>query len=292
MKTCFSGFLRLLLCSTLLSLACGAHAALSCSITGTTLNREYLAAANTDAAGTLTVTCTRLATDPKKPALWIGIDQTATGRALLRDVGGSTLTHFVYRNNFGGAIWTSTGGRTSTQNQDAAWQDDINFGNALVATLSIPFYWRIPSGQNRAVGVYSDTLTVTLLEGTNSGGAPLATTFVTLLASIRDVCRLASPSVTLPIAYTAFAPAVTSPATFNVTCTLGTTYTLALDASRGLFPQVMLAYSAVLTTPTSETGIATAQGHTVSVTIDGGQAGNCNGLLCNDSDTRRVTITY
>jgi hypothetical protein len=284
-----------------------AWAVLACSISAapSPVSGIYSSAANLDIQGTFTLNCTR---DPnvdttRRPPLWIGINQTTSGSLMTRDVGGSTLPYIIYRRAFGNSVWLSTGSLNSTTNGNSGLLTEVDFGppgakNAS-ATASIPFYWRVASGLTRAAGVYLESGLAVTLKADSDVGTTLGSTTVSSRANIQHDCHFLTPpastfAIDFALAYTAFQTSpVTDSRAYYVTCTEGTSYTLALDLTRSVIPTVNLAYSLSLTGSTSGTGTGVQQtGFGVSVSIDAGQAGSCSALPCQGTDTRTITITY
>ena len=290
--------LRLRTCITLGLLALGAPswAAVACSLSPSpaVLQGIYAAAANLDGQGTFNVTCTRNpATDARKQDIWIGIDQPSTGRTLVRDIGGSQLAYTVYRKTWGSGVWGNSGNFLANQTNFGGLQDTLDFGNAGAAvTASYPFYVRVPAGQNQPAGVYLDPAVVLTLRLGSDIGALLNSATLGGNVSIQHDCRFSTDPTPVNANYTAFAAtAVTGTSNFALTCTQGTTYTLSLDATRGIVPNVQLAYTLALSAGTG-TGTAVGQPFSVNVTFPTGQAGNCAVGSCQGTDTRTITVTY
>jgi spore coat protein U-like protein len=272
-----------------------ARAALTCSVSATSVQGVYASTANLDVQGSFTVTCSRdPAVDPRKPDIWLGINQGTGGRTLTRDVGGSTLNYFIYRKTFGTAIWLNSGNANQNANTNAGLLATIDFGpsGGAVVTENFPFYFRVPSGQNQPAGIYLDSAaTVTVRAGSDAGGV-IGSSSMFALVSIQHNCRFSTAPTAIVLAYTAFrTTAATGSSGFAITCTQGTTYTMALDATRSVVPTVNLAYSLSLTAANG-VGTAGSQPYSLNVSVDAGQAGACSGANCNGTDTRTITVTY
>lgn len=280
-----------------------AWGALSCSITTSPsqVTGFYATAANLDVQGSFNVTCTRDPNaDPRKPDIWIGVDQPTTGETILRDIGGSQLSYFVYRKTFGSGVWTNTGALGPNSNQAGGLAETLDFGKTgAVVSASFPFYFRVPSGQTSAAGIYVEPPVAVTLRADSDVGTVLSTASVSAQVQILHHCRVSTTAAAYTVApavinigYTAFsAGTVTGSQNFWVTCTQGTTYTLAVDLTRSVVPIVELAYSLSLNLA-SGIGIAGAQQYNVSATIDAGQAGRCTTATCQGTDTRTITVTY
>ncbi|HEY8357113.1 MAG TPA: spore coat protein U domain-containing protein [Ramlibacter sp.] len=284
----------------LLALLCStspAWAVFACSMTAapTPLVGIYAAGANRDIAGSFTLTCTRNRfTDERRPYVWIGIDQPVAGQSMPRDIGGSTLTYFIYRRNFGQAVWLNTGSETANSNTNGALRERLDFGNSGSAlTQSYNFYFRIPLGQNRPAGVYLETPVSVTLRNDSQAGAVLATTNLTARISIQHNCRFSAGETAVSVAYTAFQPTpLVRVIPFELVCTQGTNYTMALDALQGLASPIQIRYSVALSSTGTITGTALAQAYTATLTIPAGQAGRCTTATCTGTSTRTITITY
>jgi spore coat protein U-like protein len=284
------------LAAALLLLAHAAHAAVTCSIAPSpaVLQAIYAAATNLDGQGTFNVTCSRNpSTDARRQDIWIGVDQPSTGRALYRDIGGSQLSYFIYRKTWGAGVWGNSGNFSANQNSFGGLQDTIDFGNGgAVVTASYTFYVRVPSGQNRPAGVYTDPAVSILLRLGSDLGAVVGSATLGGIISIQHDCRFSTDPTPVNATYQAFsAAAVSGTSNFALTCTQGTTYTLSLDATRGIVPNVQLAYTLSLNSTTG-TGTAVAQPFSVVVNFLAGQAGTCATASCQGTDTRTITVTY
>lgn len=131
--------------------------AFNCSITTTSLNfgiYDVFSQFPLDSTGALTVTCT----NPEKKPLPITLTLTAGGsgnyaqRQLLSTTGG-ILNYNLYSDASRTIVFGDGSGGTST------------FNNVISKTTpwSITYYGRIPARQNVVPGVYTDTLTATVL---------------------------------------------------------------------------------------------------------------------------------
>ncbi|MDB5900701.1 MAG: Spore coat [Ramlibacter sp.] len=291
--------MKILLIKTLIPLALlfglPAWSATTCTVTANPnpVKGIYTTTANLDMQGNLTVTCNRDPNiDPRKPSIWIGMAQPAAGRTVTQEAGVSTLAYTVAHRTYASGIWTDTGSAAATSTANGGVTDRLDFGNGG-ATVSVTynFYFRVALSQVRPAGVYVDTLPVTLRLA-NETGAILGTTTIGIAISIPRACRFSTPPTAISVAYPAFsAAAVTGASNFALTCTQGTTYTIAIDRPRSVIPTVELAYGLTLST-TAATGTAVAQGYTVNISVDPGQAGRCGAATCTGTDSRTLTVTY
>lgn len=279
----------------LLLAAAPAWAALSCTITAapTPIKGIYTFWSNLDIQGSFTVTCTRAPGDATRPWIWIGIDQPTGGLTIPRDIGGSQLTGTIYRRNFGNGIWTNTGNQGANSNAAGGLRVRLDMRNRLTVTENFNFYFRVPWFQIRPAGVYLAGPIPVTLRLNNDGGSLLNTTSVSALISIQDNCRFSTDPAPVSVSYTAFAAAaIVRTSTFALTCTQDTDYTIALDAPRGVVPNVDIAYTAAVSASGTLLGTAVAQSYDVIFTFPPGQAGTCTAASCSGLDTRTITVTY
>jgi spore coat protein U-like protein len=273
-----------------------AWSAINCTIVASPVMVKgiYINTANLDVPGTFTVTCTRNpATDPRKPDIWVGLAQATTGETALQEAGVNTLAYTVAHRTYASGIWTSTGGGNANSTNNQAVTVRLDFGNSgATVTQTFNYYFRVALSQVKPAGVYVDTMAVTLRLGTTAAATVLNTTTLGVALSIPKSCRFSTPPAAVTVNYPAFsAVPVTGASNFAMTCTQGTTYTIALDATRGLIPNVQLAYGLSLSAAAA-TGTAVSQGYTVNISVDAGQAGRCIVSTCNGTDSRTLTVTY
>lgn len=284
---------RLLLALATLLAALPASAAVSCSITVTEVTVSYLYFATVTGQGTLSIACTRNpSVDPRRQFIWIGMNQTTAGRPATQEAGTATVTYEIFHGSTTSGTWTDTGSVSSTSTNDGAVQEQLDFGAAGSAvTASYTFYYSIAWLQFKPAGVYVDSLPITMRLN-NANGNVITTSSLTMRISIPKSCRFSTPPTGIDVSYPAFSPTpVTATSNFAITCTLGTTYTIALDQARSVVPVVNLAYGLSLAT-TSASGTAVAQPYTVNVSVDAGQAGSCGTTTCSGTDVRTLTVTY
>jgi spore coat protein U-like protein len=272
-----------------------AWSAMSCSLVSNPPQLKviynYFPAA--DLMGAVDMTCTKAANDDRRPTIWIGMTQTPAGRTATLDTGGSTIGYEIFHGSYTAGTWTSTGGVPPGSNTNGAVTERLDFGTrgGTSLTESYTFYLRVPLLQIKPVGVYLDTVPVTL-HLDNANGAILGTATLPVYISIPRSCRFSTPPSGINVNYPAFSPtAVTGASNFAMTCTQGTTYTIALDTNRSVVPTVQLRYGLTLSAG-SATGTAVAQPYTVNISVDPGQAGRCSGGTCTGTDTRTLTVSY
>lgn len=247
------------------------------------------------AQGAVNITCMRdPSVDGNVATLWIGMTQTTAGRNAPLDVDASkTINYGVYHSTTTGGVWTDTGSASAGSTTDGAIVDKTTFKGGSTLSLSYTFTLNIPAGQApKPAGVYLDTVPITVRD-TDGAGAILSTASLNVYISIPRSCRFSTPPSGINVNYTAFSPtAVTGSSSFAITCTLGTTYTIALDRARSVVPTVGLAYGLSLTATGINTGNALAQPYSVNISVDAGQPGSCSVSTCSGTDTRTLTVSY
>ena len=286
--------LRLLFALGALFAAVPACATLICSLTVTEVNVVYNYFPTVTGQGTLSIACTRNPSqDNRKPSVWLGMDQTTGGNTAALDTGGATLTYEIFHASPTSGTWTNTGSVDSTSTTDGAVRERLDFvtNQSSSTTATLPFFYRIAAQQFKPAGVYVDTVPI-VMRLDSATGPVITTATLNIRISIPRSCRFSTPPSAIDLNYPAFSPApVTATSNFAITCTLTTTYTIALDQTRSVVPTVNLAYSLGLAA-TAATGTAVAQPYTVNISVDAGQAGSCNASTCSGTDTRTLTVTY
>jgi spore coat protein U-like protein len=251
--------------------------------------------ASISAQGTVNITCVRNpSVDRNVVTFWTGMTQPTGGRNAPLDVDATkTINYGVYHSTTTSGLWTDTGSAAPGSTTDGATVDKQNFAGGSTLSLSYAFSLNIPAGQApKPAGVYLDTVPITVRD-TDGAGAILATASLNVYISIPRSCRFSTPPSGINVNYTAFSPtAVTGSTPFAITCTQGTTYTIALDQARSVVPTVGLAYGLSLSATGTNTGTALAQPYTVNISVDAGQPGSCSVSVCSGTDTRTLTVTY
>lgn len=292
--------LRIALAALLCTCALHAKAAITCTLAATSVNLNYTnGAAAANASGTITVNCTRLATDLNSTGYWVSIDygsRTGLTRRVFRHGGGTVnadrLDISIFKNATATDWTNATTGRVS---------GTLTFGAALSASTVLTYDFQVkPSQTGNTPGIYDETFITSLQLATT--GPVVATTTFTPTVSIIAACFVGqvasgntapgaiSPS-TLTLNYTSFAATPqTATMNFTVDCTRNTTYTLALSPTSGTL--LGLNYTLALS-GAGATGTGFAQPYTVTGTIAAGQSGTCSGATCTATQTGvAVTVTY
>ena len=296
--------LRVALLSLLCTCALQTHAAISCALSSTSVDLNYVNGQGTtsNASGTITVNCTRLSSDANTQTYWVGIDfgtRTGTPRRVFRH-GALTATadrlNVSIRKNGTLTEWTNTG--------TARVNGTLNFATALSASVVLTYDFQVAAGQtSKTPGIYDEAFTASLQLTTN-GAAVATATFVPTISIVAQcfvgqvtagtlATGAVSPS-TMNLAYTSFAAIdQTANMSFTVHCTRNTTYTLVLTPTTGTL--LGLNYTLALSPPGGPpaiTGTGLAQPYTVTGTIPSGQAGTCSTGACTATQNATLTITY
>ncbi|WP_431098601.1 spore coat protein U domain-containing protein [Polaromonas aquatica] len=276
------------LCLPLLA-AAPASAALVCNAAATPVQTVYFEndPNPTDDAWTVTISCTRGPTDPASTDYTLQADNGFnpignTNQAVNGNGQTNRIAYELYRTAPGNGAW---GGTAATD-----FAGTINFGGALTASATHVFYSRIAAGLNKSAKLFSDTVTMRLRYDNGPGNVDAFPTFPVSINN-QSVCLLSTPPGNIQFTYASFQlAAATASTAYAVRCTIGETYTMALDATAGNL--LALNYNLALSNPTGQTGTGFPQNFTINGTIPGGQSGTCATGMCTSTQTRTLTITY
>lgn len=262
-----------------------ALAVISCSISspGVAVSYNPLASTDNDTTSTVTISCTRAASDPTSTtwqlAVDTGLNPQATRSAATLSGGSTFIKYDLYRLGPGSGEWDTT----------KLFSGTLTFGTSLSASVTLTYYNRIFAKQNVPNGVYLDTHVMTLYLGGSS--VPAATASFPVTINVGSQCAISSAPGTVQFNYTSFqAAAAVASTSFAVTCTSGISYTMSLDATTGTV--LGLNYSLSISPTGVRSGTGVAQSATINGTIAGGQAGTCAQAQCSASQARVLTITY
>lgn len=275
-------------CLTLLG-AAPAWAALICNATATPVQTVYFEndPNPTDGAWTVTINCTRGPTDSASSDYTLqadnGFNPTGnTNQAVNGNGQTNRIAYELYRTAPGNGAW---GGTTATD-----FAGTINFGGALTASATHVFYSRIAAGLNKSAKLFTDTVTMRLRYDNGPGNVDVFPTFPVSINN-QSVCLLSTPPGNIQFNYASFQlAAATASTAYAVRCTIGETYTMALDAAAGNL--LALNYALALSNPAGQTGTGFPQNFTINGTIPGGQSGTCATGMCTSTQARTLTITY
>lgn len=265
-----------------------AHAAVSCSVSVTSISVNYDPALATDTVttGSYTISCTRLASDPNTFSWSLAANnglQPAGGQLNRVVLNGNYYSYELYRTPpyINSNRWGA--------NSNLRFTGTLNFGTQLTATQTGSFDLRLAALQTvQPAGTYTDTVTVTLRDA-NTNALITQSTFNVAVITI-PTCTLTSPPGNVNFSYTSFQAGAASAATsFGLTCTTSLPYTMSLDATSGTL--LGLTYNLSLS-QTSGTGTGVAQTYAINGAIAAGQAGTCATAVCSATDVRTLTISY
>lgn len=251
-----------------------------------------------------------LAYDPTSPTALVG---SGTVTVNCSKTGGNTATRFLEIG--AGTGLNASGGQNRAANGPAllgyalrrdsalatAWGDTA--GTRLAAsvtsvnpaTVTLNWWLTVPAGQPGTAGSYLDTVTLTLYQADTANPALTDTSPTTatlsVALSVTGQCRLSAPPGAVQFSYTSFqTTAATATSGFAVTCTNGTPYTLALDATTGTL--LGLNYQLALSATGTRLGNGTAQAMSISGTMPAGQSGTCAAATCSASQVRALTVSF
>lgn len=264
-----------------------ASAAISCNVTSPGVSGDYdPAAGQTDVTQSyFTVTCTRGSNADPATVNWSvsannGLNPGGGGnnraqRGGFGGGGGNRISYDIYRD--AGCTSRFQGGGTIT--------GSMTFSATGTQSQQGNFWMCIAAGQAVAAGTFTDTVTLTLTYNsffTDTGA--LAVSIVSPPA-----CTVPAAPGSVVLNYTAFGPLVNGSTTFQVRCSAGQPYTMALDATSGSL--LGLTYTLALSSASSS-GTGANQTHTITGSIAAGQAGTCASGTCTATAVRTLTVTY
>ena len=285
-----SNLLRWMAWPTLAVAASTGHAAITCTLATTGVTTIYAQAANTSATGSVTLNCSRLATDSAANVTYflsINQGEPPAGRDMTRQNATELLRYAIFRNsNFTGS-WTTGNGQTAGSGTAGGLDVPIVWAGGTTFSVSIPYYFRVNSGINQPAGIYDDVATFSIL--VTRGGTLLSTANANLNTSIVAQCFF-NTTAAVAMNYTSFSSvAQTGASNYSMSCTLGTPYTMAVTPASGTL--LGLPYTLSLSQP-SGVGSAFPQNYTVTATIPSNQAGTCATGTCTALQAHQIVITY
>jgi spore coat protein U-like protein len=257
------------------------------SVSGISLSYNPNASNALVGSGTVTVNCSKTGGNTATRHLEIGAGTglNATGGQNRAANGSSRLTYALRRDAALTAAWGDTAG-----SRLAATTTSVNS-----TTVTLNWWFTAAAGQTVATGTYLDTVTLRLYQSDTPNPSltdPSPTTATLSIAlTVTGQCSLSSPPGAVQFSYTSFQ---TTPATatsgFAVTCTNGTPYTVALDATSGTL--LGLSYQLALSATGTRVGNGVAQPMSITGTMPAGQSGVCAAATCNASQARTLTVSY
>lgn len=253
-----------------------AQAAITCNISSNGFTTGYRSTdpGTTIAAASFTIACTRASTDVTSQSYTVKVNNGLYANGINNQAASlaNRIKYDVYTDSGCATQWkgaTTLGGT-------------LNFGSALSASQTIPFWGCIAAGLNPAPGTYTDTVTLLPSIGTN------ATFGVTIVTPAN--CTVSTALGNVNFNYVSFQTSVATASTpFTATCSKDLPYTMALDATSG----TMLGLNYALTlSANSATGTGLAQTFSVDGTMPPGQVGTCSTASCTQTAKRTLTVSY
>ncbi len=247
-------------------------------------------------AGSVTLSCTRLTGSGTTTRFFqIGADNgthvTGSQRRAQR-TGTSRINYNLFKDAGCSVAWADAANPGTTRLPTSL---TFTTNNVPVSSSALPYCMTVPSGQAPAVGTYTDTVGVTLWQGSSTNSTSFSqitagSSSFAVTVTVPDACYLSSSPGAINFTYTSFQTAAsTASTTFAVRCQTATTYTLSLDASSGTING--LPYSLVLSRTGTIMGTGSPQSTTITGTIAANLSGTCVGG-CASTATRTLTVTY
>lgn len=271
-------------------------AAYNCNVTATSVSVLYTTGTNQDTNGTVTLTCSRAATDGNSLTYRIkadnGVNPNANQRRVRLGATGNRLNYSLTRGSIGGAATCSNNGNWRAPNgANNTMQGTLAFGTALTASVTWGFCARVRGNQGSpAAGAYTDTVQVfAQYPGTNAG-ALTSSAPLNYRVGVGNQCVFNTYPTTVLFNYASFSPTVqTSNQNFDLRCSNGLFWSLAVSPASSTL--LGLGYS-LSTTPGSGTGTGNDQVITLTGTMAANQAGTCATATCSATQAHVLTITY
>ena len=270
-----------------------AHAAVTCTITATSLTGIVFDPNSAlQRQGTVSGTCTLTQGDANNiNSFYVGISQGGRSPRSMLLALPNEVTYQINKSS-GAGVWNEAPGTTvPTANGGVIF---TRTGNRAVAIpYSYTFFLDIPAQPTDPVGTYTDTLTARIGVGTTNPVTALATATFNLSATIAPFCRFNTNPSQLNLNYTSFrTTAATGTSGFSLNCTAGTSYSQAVAPATGT--ALGLSYSLALSATTGLIGNAAVQNYTITGTAAAGQSGTCatSGVLCSANNPHTITVTY
>ncbi len=264
-----------------------AEAAYSCSVTVTALTITYDPTVATEniTAGSYTVSCTRSLADSATLNYTLaannGLQPTGSINRVQLGASANRYQYELYR------LSPYTNANRWQAAASERFSGTISFGAGLTGNDSKSFDLRLAGSQPVVpAGTYTDTVTVTLRNGTTV----LNTSTFNVRVITSNNCQIVTSPGNINLTYTSFQAAVATASTaFRVRCTTALPYSLSLDAPGGTL--LGLNYTIVLPVA-SGTGTGATQTYIINGSISAGQAGTCAIAACSGNQTRMLTVTY
>lgn len=287
-----------------------AHAAYHCSMTVQRVNLLTLASGATAVTQSLTLACSRAASDPNVLSYRIAADNGVNAQGQARNVRlGNTSNLLSYRLNRG----TAAGQAAACNSSGTIWRDNggglvtgvLSFGALLNASTTWSYCTVANASSPLPAGEYTDQVQVTL-RYPNTGAGQLLTVPLNLQFGVQTACLIDKPIGSLSVNYTSFqTAAATATVPVLLRCSSNTPWAVGLlgPTAPGALPVTPLENQGLLglsyslqVTPSSGTGLGNGnngqQTVTIGLTVPGGQGGSCTTGSCTGSATHTLVVTY
>lgn len=276
----------------ILTISQNAQAVVSCSAVATLPASAYDALTAVTTTGSVTVTCTRAASDPTDPSVGyvrsggtgvvsynIAADGVNTGNTIAVS-GANQLNYSLFRPPGFSTVWSLANVTAGT----------VSFGTGqTLASSTTSFTMNVPVGRwNSPAGLYTELVTVFLNYGTTN-----RTTSFTNNVTVSSICTFPTPPGDLDFGtYNSLAtgPAVAATSAFQLRCTRGVVYSFGFDAATSTIPGVNLNYS--LTVPAGGTSPNAVVNRNIVGSMPSGQSGTCSLASCAGSQPRTLMLSY
>lgn len=276
----------------MLTIAQEAQAVVTCNAAATLPASAYVASTATTTTGSVTVTCTRAASDPTDASVGyvrsggagvvsynIGADGVNTGNTIAVS-GANLLNYSLFRPPTFTSVWSATNVTAGT----------VSFSTGqTTASNTTSFTMNVPAGRwSSPAGNYTELVTVFLTYGTTNG-----TTSFTNSVTVSSICIFPTPPGDLNFGtYNSLAtgPALAATSPFQIRCTRGVVYSFGFDVSTSTIPGVNLNYS--LTAPAGGTILNLVVDLNIVGSMPSGQSGTCSTASCAGSQSRTLILSY
>ena len=271
-------------------------AAYDCNVSVASVSVLYTTGTDQDTNGSVTLTCTRAATDGNSLTYRLkadnGINATGNQRRGRLGATGNRLNYSLTRGSIGGAATCTNNGNWRAPNgANNTMQGTLAFGAALTASVTWGFCARLRGNQGSpTAGAYTDTVQVfAQYPGTNAG-ALTSSVSLDYRAGVGNACVFNTYPNNLAFNYASFSPTPqTNSQNFDLRCSNGLFWSLDIDPASNTL--LGLDYT-VSTTPASGTGTGNDQAITLTGTLPANQAGTCAMGACSATQAHVLTVTY
>jgi spore coat protein U-like protein len=268
------------------------QAVVACNAVATLPASAYDASTAVTTTGSVTVTCTRAASDPSDTSVGyvrsggtgvvtyaIGADGVNTGNTIAVS-GVNQLNYSLFRPPSFTTVWSVANVTAGT----------VSFGTGQTsASSTTSFTMNVPAGRwNSPAGLYTELVTVFLIYGTTN-----STNSFTNSVTVSPICTIPTPPGDLNFGtYNSLTagPALVATSPFQIRCTRGVVYSFGFDVVTSTIPGVDLNYT--LTSPAGGTSPNAAVNLNIVGSMPSGQSGTCSTASCVGSQPRTLILSY